>query len=199
MVAWGIPVALAASSVIGSLLSDSGGDAEDVARIQAPRAYPGQKGIAKMLAPYLWENIDVGLTEKEKNLYRGEGLTGILQGAKGARRTASRTAASQGLRGGSIANILSDITESTIPARGKLESTIMTADILRKRKRIQDILAFLNLKAGYGEDIESDELTAPINSIQQIIQDMGFPGADLGQDSDGGYDPGIPGVIGGPI
>jgi hypothetical protein len=52
----------------------------------------------------------------------------------------------------------------------------MTADILRKRKRIQDILAFLNLKAGYGEDIGSGSI---VPNVQQIIQQhMDFPGID---------------------
>jgi hypothetical protein len=75
----------------------------------------------------------------------------------------------------------------------------MTADILRKRKRIQDILAFLNLKAGYGEDIGSGSIAPPI--VQQIIQqDMGFPGID--PDFGGPGEPdleGVPGVGAGDI
>lgn len=154
-------VALGAASLIGSYLqskqqadiAESGYSAQvESAKIQAPKAYPGQKELATKLAPYLWENLDIGLTEQEKNVYRGEAKTPVLQALKSLTGETSKYAASQGLRGGSIADILSRIEEQKLPAFAQIESNIMKSDIAKKQTRIADILAFLDLKAGESEE-----------------------------------------------
>lgn len=139
---------LGVMGLLGGLLL-SGGEGGQ-APAPGAEAYTGQKDIAKVLAPYLWENLDVGLTEEEKGLYRGAGKTSILQSAKAAQGQVSKTAASQGLRGGRVQDILSGVMEQTIPQFAQLEQGIMGKDIEMKQKRVQDILNFMNLKAGVG-------------------------------------------------
>jgi hypothetical protein len=143
---------------------------EKIAQASLQRAYPGQKSIAKLLGPYLMENLGVGLTEKEKETYRGAGRTGILKGVQSAQRGASKILASQGLRGGRVADILSDIGETSIPQFARLESDISQQDIGLKRQRIQDVLGFLNLKAGLEEgDIASILGKSPASNVNQNL------------------------------
>lgn len=136
----------------------------------AKYAYPGQKALGGKISSYLWENLNTGLTEGEKRLMRGAGKTSILQGVRSAKAGTSRSAASQGLRGGSIANILANIDKSKISAFGKLETDIQTADINTKRQNIKDILTYLSLSAGYGEDAGSSsggnsQIASIVNSL----------------------------------
>lgn len=197
MVAWAIPAALGAAGLISGLLGDDDNDDGDKyvqsAQIGARKSYPGQHATAKKLAPYLWENVDIGLTEKEKELFRGAGKTSILQGVSGARNQARKTYSSQGLRGGTVASALSRIDESRIPALGKLETDIYALDSNLKRKRIAELLAFLGLEAG----IDPDAVTGGGNqaatgraptTIAEILQ--GFPGVGGGETDGLGDSPG---------
>lgn len=146
----------------GGLLDDSDEMMAEAQKTGGRYAYPGQKKIASMLSPYLWESLGTGLTKEEKSMYRGAGKTSIMQGIKSARNRASSTYASQGLRGGRVADVLTRIDESAIPAMAKLETDIMSTDIGLKRKRISDILQFLGLTAGYGENTDiSSSNSAP--------------------------------------
>jgi len=126
-----------------------------MANLQSGKAYPGQGKLAAELAPYLWENINTGLTPEEKKLYYNQGKTSILQADKSNRGQASKIFASQGLKGGSIANLLASTNASEFT---KLNNNIMLADINKKNMRIEDILKFLSLKAG--NNLDSDDINS---------------------------------------
>jgi hypothetical protein len=189
--AW-IPAAIiGGTSLIGGLLDDSDdtrADASrDVAQIGARKSYPGQKQIASTLAPYLWENLETGLTEKEKTQYRSTGKTSILQQTKGQQDKASNILASQGLRGGRVADMLSRIGESSLPQFTKLENDIMNVDQAKKNKRIADILTFLSLQAGEEEDIGG---AFKPGSVQDVMNKLlsGNPGeTGYGGGTTGGF------------
>lgn len=152
--------------------------AGDIAAGAARRTFPGQRSLAKNVAPFLWENIDVGLTEKEKEHYRDTGRTNILKGIESTKRGVTRAAASQGLRGGAVADIVSGVYESQYPLFGKLESDITSMDISRKKQRVAELLAFLGLESGYdlGEVPRSEfpeipsTKTTPTNQTPQTIE-----------------------------
>ena len=178
--AW-IPAAIiGGTSLVGMMLDDSGDDAKDVARIQAAKAYPGQKTVAKALAPYLWENVDTGLTEQEKTQYRSTGKTNILQQVRGTQKQTSNIFASQGLKGGRVADMLAGISESAFPEFARLESNIFGLDQAKKDKRMKDILDFLNLKAGEGEEAGGGYTPGSIESIVAGLLQGGGPGANYG-------------------
>jgi len=160
--AWaGYALAGAGGSVIDYFLSEDDTSQVDAARIMANAqkkyAYPGQKTLAASITPYLFENLGEGLTEKEKNIYRGEGKTQILQTAMGGKEQITSGAAGQGLKGGAVADILRRNFETTIPAMGQLETNIMKADIQRKDQNIQNILGYLSLSAGEGYPVNPAE------------------------------------------
>ena len=200
MVAWAIPAAIGAAGLLSGLLDDSDETSADAmtksAQIGARKSYPGQHKIAKSLAPFLWENLDVGLTEQEKQTFRGAGRTSVLQGNASTRGQVTKTAASQGLRGGTIAEMLSRIN----PAQGfsEVESGISQQDILLKRKRMDDILKFLSLEAGKNPDGSGNKKNKTISdTVEEFFRDNGGPGVNYGGDP-GGFDPsiGVPGVPG---
>ncbi len=202
---------------LGGLLDDDGGSSKSSKRMakaqvesskisaRTQRVFPGQKKLAEILAPFLAENLDVGLTEEEKDVYRTTGREAVDKATRGSVRNVERGAASQGLRGGSIANIISNLYEERAPAYGAVESDIMGMDIAHKRKRIADILGFLGLRMGYDEEEPvatstpsprrgrpvTDALKEWRKRIQR--QSLGGPGAGLGG---GGGDVGTPGMGG---
>ena len=141
---------------LGGLLDDSDTDVANIgagastesAKIMSRKAYPGQRDLATKIAPYLWEHIDTGLTETDKQIYRGAGRTSVSQALKSAGGIASRKASSQGLKGGSIANILAEIESRKATGFAGIESDIAVKDIERKKSRVQELLAFLALQAG---------------------------------------------------
>lgn len=155
--------------------------ARDVAGIQAgtaPKAFAGQGRIAELLGPMLFENLDVGLTEQERQTFRGAGRSAIQAGVRSATRGTSRAFASQGLRGGNVATALSGIEESIIPQFAELESGISREDISLKRKRIAELLQFLGLTTFQeGEEVSSEEgegiSSARSNQISQILSRIG--------------------------
>ena len=142
------------------------------AQMMATEAYPGQKSIAKALAPFLWENLNQGLTEDEKLQYRGEGKTSILQGAKSGEKAITNIAASQGLKGGAITRAISGVREGTIPQFAKLEGDIRGLDVNLKRKSISDILQFLSLATHEGEGADLADLD--LAKVQTKEQNMKF-------------------------
>lgn len=169
----------------------SGVEAQKIAsKYGARRTYPGQKTLAKELSSFLSENLDMGLTEKEKDVYRGAGKTSILQASKAASKKTSKFAASQGLRGGNIARILSDVEMSTLPQFTKLESGIAEQDISAKRQRINQILGFLALQGGWDDEelFESEKKTKQNNAnidplnYQSTGWSTGVGGFDYGGD-----------------
>lgn len=174
--AWPVIAAVAASALSSYLASRSQSEAAEMSaeatKTGGKYAYPGQKSIAKALTPYLWENLNVGLTDQEKSLYRGEARTSVLQAIKGSERNISQTAAAQGLKGGSIANILSQSEASKYPAFASIETGIMKEDIAKKNKRLEDILKFLSLSAGYGEEANLADLYTANPTITDIITKM---------------------------
>lgn len=151
---------------LGGLLDDSGTDVANVqgqyslqaAQAAARKSYPGQKDIAKALAPYLWENYDVGLTDEEKTLYRSEGKTNILQASKANVNNIKNNFASQGLKGGAVATNIKDALNATLPQFANLETGIMKADIAKKQQSLGDIFTYLSLAAGEGEDVGSTNI-----------------------------------------
>jgi len=169
------------TSLLGGLLDTSGEDAIKAAQAGSNKkyAYPTQKSIAKDFGPYLWEGIGKGLTGEEKDLYRGEGKTSILQASKGAQTQASRTSAAQGLRGGTIANILAGIQSQEIPAMAGLETGIMGADINKKQTNIANLMSFLGLAAG-----EEDPAYGSNQSIASIINKLYPGGGEGGNETD---------------
>ena len=166
-----------------------------VADIMGKKAYAGQKDLAKNVAPYLWENLEVGLTEQEKQGFRGAGRTSIADTLLGTKRKASSSAASQGLKGGSIANILSGIDEQKVGAFAGLESDIAGLDMARKKTRMDELQNFLSLNTYKDEGSSTAAVAtaqgaadsrqaAGISSIADIINNAGGwdasgTGADL--------------------
>jgi len=179
---------------LGGLLDDSD-EVEAQSKIQsaafgARYAYPGQKALGGKVSNYLWENLGLGLTESEKRLMRGSGRTSIMQGVKSATGDTRKQAASQGLRGGAIANILANINQSKVPAFAKLESDISSKDMTLKRERMKDILTYLGLSAGYGEDAgSSGSGNATIAGIVNSLYGSGGSGGSSGAGPGGGNAP----------
>jgi hypothetical protein len=120
---------------------------KEIAAMTSPTGYAGQRGIASGLASFLGERMGEGLTSQEKALMRGAGRTGILQAAQSATSGLKKAFAGQGLRGGAVAGGLAGIEEAKIPAFGRLETEISTADLGEKRRRVAESLSFLGLKA----------------------------------------------------
>lgn len=156
--------------LLGGLLED-----DPKQQYQGQFAYPGQYKIAEGLGDYLWENIDTGLTADEKGFMRGAGKSKILTQSLGAKKVAKRQAASQGLRGGSIADIINDITAAEIPAIGSLETEIMALDVNQKRKRISDLLSFLGLKAGKPNKKIVERVFRDVNEQEEEFEDWETP------------------------
>jgi len=172
-----IPSAL---GFVSGLLDDSADTAGQygvqAAQATQRKAYPGQKLLASKLAPYLWENLGIGLTEEEKSTMRGAGRTGILQSIKANRMKISDIYASQGLRGGTVASALKSAGDITKPF-AELESGISMQDINLKRKRISDIINFLNLQSGAGYDIGEDTGSGNISDeLKNAYQSLGYSG-----------------------
>jgi hypothetical protein len=127
-----------------------------------PTALEGQDVVARALGEDISGRVGVGLTEEEKQVYRGAGRTGIDTAIKGQLEKAKQILASQGLRGGSVADILGDIELSQVGEYAGLESNIMQADIAKKAGNIQEALAFMNLR---GAPTRGD--------IKSVYQDIG--------------------------
>jgi hypothetical protein len=232
------PIAISAGlNMLGGLF---GSDDEDVAKAGKYQAYPGQATLASVFAPYLWESLNAGITDREPftvgthnltpyemgskpaspevnynalypymgqssfmetlapyieenlkglttqewDLYRGEGRDAIATAAKGASQEISTLAASQGLKGGSIANILAGTAESQIPAFAGLETEIAKIDIEKKSQSIQDALAFSGLELTE-KGIDLDAITKVLGIEADIFgTEAGMYGMDLGYMSD---------------
>lgn len=153
------------------------------ADIMAKKAYPGQKDLATNLAPYLWENLDVGLTGQEKQEFRGMGRTAVDTSIRGQRRGVKTNAATQGLRGGTIADMVAGVNSQQTPAYAGLETNISALDQQVKKKRMDDILKFLSLNT-YGEGGTSSETgnstPAPLSAFDQVLADIGYIGGGGG-------------------
>ena len=169
--------ALIQSELIRAATTNQQGLLQALAALQAAglsgrTSLPGQSEISEALSPYLWENIDIGLTEKEKTLFRGAGKTNILKSAKDTRGLMTKRAASQGLRGGSISNILSNIDESVLPSLAKVETNIAELDVARRQGRISDILTFLSLEGGQTPEQKQENISDIIENFIEQAEDL---------------------------
>ena len=113
----------------------------------AARQYPGQMKTGQSLSEYLQSKIGTGLSGEEKGLYRSMGSTAIEKGIAGALEEAETTYASQGLRGGSVAERLGQISGSRPELYGSLENKIMEADMGVREQNIAQTLSFLQTSA----------------------------------------------------
>lgn len=167
---------------LGGLFDDSDETAANAAmyaaQMGAKKIYPEQKELASKLGPYLSENLGIGLTQQEKDLYRGEAKTSILQGAKAAKRSISDIMASQGLRGGAVADRIAKTDESTLPQFASFENMMAQLDIKKKRQSIQDIINFLALSAGEVIGGNSNNNNIPSNTVNPTGGDN-FASADI--------------------
>ena len=190
---WG-SIIQAGGGLLAGLLDDSEEESNktylQAAQLKGQYAYPGQKKIARSLAPYLWENVNMGLSESEKRLMRGAGRTSIMQGIRDSIAKGKSIYAGQGLRGGAVARALSGISESRVPQLAKLETDISAADIKARKERVTDILKFLALSAGYGEDDVSSpsvENTGIVSNTLNSYWDSGGVGNGVAPIGGGGY------------
>ena len=106
-----------------------------------------------------------GLTGAEKTLYTSLGKQNIMSGVKSSLASTSKSAASQGLRGGTIANILANVSSQTIPAMGKLGTDISQMDIAKKQQAIQDIIS----SAGIQKDLFGLGVTERGQDITKLL------------------------------
>lgn len=129
----------------------------------AAMQYPGQMETGQNLADYLDERIGLGLTDVEQQLYRTKGKGMIEKGIAAGTEGIETTYASQGLRGGAVAEAVGGLESQRPELYGGLESRIMEADIGAREQNISQALAFLQTSAAPRSPTgESVQPTTPV-------------------------------------